>query len=340
MTSTLPALVQATSGALGSAVANSIAYPLDVTTTRIQTQRKSKAKAGRRHLGEEILQAYGLVKRDVERRGVSGLYAGLESDTASTLLSNFLYFYAYSFLRDSVQKRAMTRAGKPTNNKATAAVALTVSQELALGFIAGVLSRTVSTPLSIVTVRLQTASDEQDTEGRTGSEAQGGLGTTIREIYEEDGIKGFWKGFQSVIILSANPAITLLLFQSLRRLILRGKSRETPSALQAFILAGLSNSIAVSVLYPIILLKTRLQTARRTKELPTVTSQSVQERPSVDPISVAKRILKQEGLGGLYQGLEVQLLKGIISQGITFSMKQRIEGMFISVYHSMRGNTA
>lgn len=56
-------------------------------------------------------------------------------------------------------------------------------------------------------------------------------------------------GFQSTIVLSSNPAITLLFFQLFRRLFLRGKSRETPSPLQAFCLAGLSNSIGQLIRY-------------------------------------------------------------------------------------------
>lgn len=44
MTSTLPPLVQAFSGAMGSATANAVSYPLDVVTTRLQTTKSKKLR--------------------------------------------------------------------------------------------------------------------------------------------------------------------------------------------------------------------------------------------------------------------------------------------------------
>lgn len=44
MTSTLPPLVQAVSGAVGSAAANAIVYPLDLVSTRLQTTSSKKLK--------------------------------------------------------------------------------------------------------------------------------------------------------------------------------------------------------------------------------------------------------------------------------------------------------
>lgn len=46
-----------------------------------------------------------------------------------------------------------------------------------------------------------------------------------------------------MIVLSANPAITLLFYQLFRRLLLHGKARDHPSSLQAFVLGGFSNSL-------------------------------------------------------------------------------------------------
>ena len=44
MTSTLPPLVQAFSGAVGSASANAIVYPLDLVATRLQTTSSKKLR--------------------------------------------------------------------------------------------------------------------------------------------------------------------------------------------------------------------------------------------------------------------------------------------------------
>ncbi|KAJ2980632.1 hypothetical protein NUW54_g6401 [Trametes sanguinea] len=81
MTSSLPPLAQALSGALGSAAANSISYPLDLAATKLQTttSRSSRLRGFR-----GILYVLRYVLRT---EGFAGLYDGLGADTASTLIS-------------------------------------------------------------------------------------------------------------------------------------------------------------------------------------------------------------------------------------------------------------
>lgn len=86
---------------------------------------------------------------------------------------------------------------------------------------------------------------------------------------------------------------------------------------------------AVTILYPLILIKTRVQSARKAKDLPG--SQPSKSSPSqTSPINIASEIIKREGVKGLYQGLEAQLIKGVISQGLTLSTKQRCSYSFAS----------
>lgn len=44
---------------------------------------------------------------------------------------------------------------------------------------------------------------------------------------------------------------------------------------------------------------------------------------SASPLEIAEGVIRRDGVAGLYQGLQAQLLKGIISQGLTLSIKQR-----------------
>lgn len=41
---------------------------------------------------------------------------------------------------------------------------------------------------------------------------------------------------------------------------------------------------------------------------------------------------RRDGPAGLYQGLEVQLLKGFLNQGLSMMIKQRIEKVIIALY--------
>ena len=100
MTSTLPPLVQAVSGSVGSAIANAVSYPLDLVCTRLQISEK-KEKQGKCALqwrlttnvlwAEDnslgISEAVETLQRIISTRGTAGLYDGLPADTSATLLS-------------------------------------------------------------------------------------------------------------------------------------------------------------------------------------------------------------------------------------------------------------
>ncbi|KAJ3826958.1 mitochondrial carrier domain-containing protein [Lentinula raphanica] len=392
MTSTLPPLIQAISGAIGSASANTLTYPLDLVTTRVQlasptentrlqtdTQRFEQDKGKQKQqevegplrpdLSSEVkdanrfihLKAIRILRSIVNTDGVGALYDGLLTDTASTLISNFFYFYIYSFLRKLLIKR-LTRSqsstvfiGKTSPNPLSS-VKLAIWQDLVLGFLSGVASRAVSMPLSMITLRLQTGrhEPEEDPSGNLNSNRNVIL-RAFKSIYEEQGLRGFWRGFNTTILLSLNPSITLAFFQLFRRVL--ALSRRTPSSAgpvvlvdptpsQAFFGGALSNSIAVALLYPLILSKTRLQAFHRspnsvsanrphsassTPTLRTILIDAYKGRYRADREPMTDdRIIA--GFNGLYQGLEMQILKGFLNQGVMFLVKGRIEQLIIQAY--------
>jgi hypothetical protein len=85
MTSTLPPLVQSVSGAIGSATANCLTYPLDLVTARLQLQTKPKKKSTRDVGG--LTEGALLVRKIIKKDGISALYDGILTDTGATLLS-------------------------------------------------------------------------------------------------------------------------------------------------------------------------------------------------------------------------------------------------------------
>ncbi|KAK0454420.1 mitochondrial carrier domain-containing protein [Armillaria borealis] len=305
MTSTLPPIVQAVSGAVGSAFANGLTYPLDLATTRLQLHRK-RTRSNRLYDGIRILVHI------IRRYGLTALYDGIMTDTGASLVSNFCYYYVYSFLRNSVLRYRY----KDTKTK----ISLPVLQELFLGFIAGVASRAVSMPLNLITLHLQAERDADDEEN-SGEDQAVGLSSVVKLIYSEHGLSGFWRGFQTTILLSVNPSITLAVFQIYRRVVDRlSRSRSSaikPSPKEAFIGGAMSSSIAVAILYPLILAKVRLQAQRKTTSTSTLGS-------------ILLDALKSPG--GLYQGLEMQVVKGFLGQGVSFLIKERIEQFIVESY--------
>ncbi|KAL5521389.1 hypothetical protein ACEPAG_9315 [Sanghuangporus baumii] len=339
MTSTLPPLVQAFSGALGGAAANASAYPLDLVCTRLQTSH-SRERQG----------IFATLQQIIKKRGFAGLYDGLETDSAATLISSFFYFYAYSFLRNKVFKRDRDSSYKTTKQSGSAT--LVALEEITIGFLAGIASRAVSTPLSLITVRLQSEQRQLlDSEAEGGDPEKGGdeyghpsrsIVSVVKRIYAEGGLRGFWRGFETTTLLCLNPSLTLFLYQAYRKVFLRGKDREQPSPHQAFVGAAISNvlagfnTVSVTFLYPLLLAKTRLQASSRSnsgsnsKEAGSRTRKST----SILMFSIWRSAYRQDGFSGLYQGLEVQLFKIFISKG---SIEQIIVALYFYYIQHKKG---
>ncbi|KAL1945264.1 hypothetical protein VTO73DRAFT_2115 [Trametes versicolor] len=325
MTSSLPPLAQAWSGALGSAAANSISYPLDLVATKLQTTRSRKLQG--------LPGVLRLLKFVLRTEGLAGLYDGLSADTASTLVSNFLYFYFYTLFHALVARRKATastpfvQAVKESLTSRTHPTLLSVPAELSVGFVAGVASRAVSTPLSVVTVRMQTETDDDDNDDDTPASQNRSphFSEVARRIYSEDGLAGFWTGFQPTLPLCLTPAITLLLFQLLSRLRITrniSSSPARPSAFGAFLSGATANALATAILYPLLLAKVRVQASRKQPG----------RTGAMSMTNIWEQALKTGGWAGLYQGLPAQLIKGFVNQGVTMLVKQRIERAAVRLY--------
>ncbi|KAJ7270129.1 mitochondrial carrier domain-containing protein [Mycena haematopus] len=324
MTSTLPPLVQAFSGAIGSASANALTYPLDLVTTRLQLESPEKARKSS-GIGGAIRILHGIIKK----HGFWDLYTGLGTDTGATLLANFFYFYFYAFLRYLLTRRRLSLNSKPS--RLAHPYKPSLAEEVLLGFIAGVASRAVSTPLNIVTLKLQ-IQIEQENEGDEDFETAAdkapvtGVGRVVKKIYRDGGVRGFWRGFKTTTLLSLNPALTLALFQVYRRVLMRASATTgvNPSPSQAFFGAAVSNSIAASILYPLMLAKTRLQASSATSMREVLhDAYTGKGRSHTADTLPTKSPSKNSGIPGLYQGLEMQIVKGFLSQGVTFLVKGR-----------------
>ena len=110
-------------------------------------------------------------------------------------------------------RRKTRLASTAKGAKVPATVLLGVAEELGIGFIAGVASRAISTPLSVITVRLQTEAEGEDVGGEMDPERDDsgdterrgesrGVMNIVRRVYEEQSLGGFWGGESALICLN------------------------------------------------------------------------------------------------------------------------------------------
>lgn len=324
--SQLPPFAQATAGALGSITSNTLVYPLDLLSTRCQTQSRGRdGKGGYRSIGAAL-------KEIVDKNDVRGLYQGLASDTLSNTLSNFLFFYFRSFFMDAVKERKRAKLPpSPSKGKGKApSIVITAAEDLAIGALAGIVSRFFTTPLSNVTVRMQTSatpkektkeqqealakrkeanaqpSSDSESDDEGGYAESAGITDVLREIIAEKGYLGLWSGFETAAMLSISPALTFYSTNAVSTMLIPKESRERPSSLQTFVTSAIGNSISTMIVFPLILCKTRLQWRSPTGR-----------KMYRNLLDVLRKTVRRGGLKGLYQGLDSQLIKGLFSFGTT-----------------------
>jgi hypothetical protein len=256
-------LVEATTGATSAVIANTIVYPLDVVTSRIQVSSKSPKQV--------ILDL-------LRKQGPRGFFLGINVSLFQTFLSNFGYFWFYALVK-RIYAKYTTKAS--------------TGMELLLGALAGAMSRTCTTPVSVITMRKQT------------SDKDCGYLSIIRQIYTKEGIQGFWRGYGPSLILTINPAITYGLFE-------RIKGTKPKSPWQIFWLGALTKSIATVVTYPYILAKSQIQALDHVHSIG----------------DCFQHLIKKHGLLGLYQGLWAQLSKAVLCQAFLFSFKDYLDRLY------------
>ena len=98
MTSTLPPLVQAVAGSIGSASANALTYPVDLATARLQLQPPSHGLENKRR-PTGIRGGIYILYSAIKKYGISAVYDGLLTDTGATLLAKCVTLYQMITMR-------------------------------------------------------------------------------------------------------------------------------------------------------------------------------------------------------------------------------------------------
>lgn len=132
---------------------------------------------------------------------------------------------------------------------------------------------------------------------------------------------GLWSGFETAALLSISPAMTFYLTNVFTRLLLPRSSRDSPNSAQIFLTSALGTAASTTILYPLIIAKTLLQYRDPSGR-----------RMYRNLLDVFAKVTKRRGVSGLYQGLESQLTKGVLSYGVTMVVKSRVEDAMVAMY--------
>ncbi|CCL99287.1 uncharacterized protein FIBRA_01303 [Fibroporia radiculosa] len=280
-------------------------------------------------------------------------YRVLESPL--TILTEYAYFFFYSFVRTSYMKRLSTRL--PRGSKAPP---LSTAAELILGAVAGALAQIFTIPVSVIATRQQIGPslkrprksdvrlDQNDTDvekGKIEDVHDDSFFGVAREIIEEEGVGGLWLGIKPGLVLTVNPAITYGAYERVKGVLLLAQEKTSGasgsvklSPWTAFVLGALSKTLATVVTYPYIMAKVRIQA--RTADSDEVKGDHPPSAKStyhhahskhVGALNILARVWRQQGFLGWYQGMGAQITKAVLSQALLFMSKDQFEHWALAI---------
>ncbi|KAF7532097.1 hypothetical protein G7054_g8277 [Neopestalotiopsis clavispora] len=336
-------------------------------------EQRQLAHTGRLAAADEyagIVDAFSRILRDGDKsasaagrvRSIAALYTGLTTESAKSVLDSFLFFLFYEFFR--------SRAPALLATVVVVAGLRRCCANWPTGVLAGACSRAFTTPIANVVTRKQTGAM---VEGGAADARRLTVREIVRDIMNEKGVKGLWSGYSATLVLTLNPGITFFLQDFLTKKIAGDDSWEDPGAALTFLLAASSKAIASTITYPFQTAKARLQAgvpAESETESPSEErkeSSSPKESPHASTGNVKSadqdedddtklaasralskfaqqsvfgtiaQIVRNEGVGALYDGVHGELLKGFFSHGTTMLAKGLIHKLLFKLYLVLAG---
>jgi len=129
---------------------------------------------------------------------------------------------------------------------------------------------------------------------------------------EKEGIMGFYRGWETTFLVSVNPAIQNTVFDQIKAIILLKSKNTGLGYWQSFWLGAFAKAVATIMTYPVTRAKLMIQCNRNDKE----------PKPASALLS---EIIKDDGVAGLFKGLQPSLYKGVIQSAFMLMVKEQIQ---------------
>ncbi|KAH7672860.1 solute carrier family 25 (peroxisomal adenine nucleotide transporter) member 17 protein [Dioscorea alata] len=311
------ALINGVAGAGGGIIAQLITYPLQTVNTRQQTDRdpsKSGSKDG------TIKQMYQVVKHE----GWERLYGGLGPSLIGTAASQGVYYYFYQIFRDRAESAALKRFKKGNGDGSVG-----MFQSLIVAAISGCVNVLLTNPIWVIVTRMQTHKTKRRPPTQAlpfipdnaNSPRPYGTNRAVRELYEEAGLTGFWKGVIPTLIMVSNPSIQFMLYETLLQRLkkkhsLSGKGADGVTAVEIFLLGAIAKLGATVVTYPLLVVKSRLQAKQSSGD-----DKRHHYKGTFDAIT---KMIRYEGISVFYKGMSTKIVQSVLAAAVLFMIKEEL----------------
>ncbi|KAL7316962.1 hypothetical protein PS15m_003379 [Mucor circinelloides] len=277
-------LAHALSGAGGGIISMMITYPLVAISSRLQVQKNNSLRKDEHY--KNTVDAFVKI---INREGPKGLYSGFASGIFGIAVTNGVYYYCYEAVKKLVTKQDQGP--------------ITTTQSIISGSLAGIAVVIATHPIWTVNTRMSVQRRTLSSKNKRPTTLQ-----VFLYILKKEGIVGLYSGCKAAMILVMNPIIQYAIFENLKARMMASKGGLSGS--DYFLLGALSKLCATIIMYPYILIKSRLQMSDNTKER------------NLGVLENMRLVIKNEGIAGLYSGLNSKLLQSVLSSAFLFYAKE------------------
>ena len=315
----------------------------------------------------------------IRTSGWTSLFSGLSASLVGTTVSQGVYFYLYSLLRQAAVRRR-TASSSSSTTTGSRAVEISIGESLFVAALAGMGNVLLTNPIWMIATRMQahqrrssttkpsspspssssplpaapttgavssTPSTSTSTSTKETEEAQVDVVVVVdeelpppgplsvaREVFSEYGIKGFWNGCGASLVMVINPTIQYAFYEWLSAARTRvrnqnsssksgggGAGQQRASAAEIFLTSALAKAGATVLTYPLLTVKTRMMSARKSDA-------EMQYKSVADAVA---QIAKREGLGGYYRGMRTKILQSVLAAALLFMCKEKITEKISSI---------
>ncbi|KAJ3734027.1 mitochondrial carrier domain-containing protein [Lentinula guzmanii] len=277
-----------TAGTVGGIAQVLVGQPFDIVKVRMQTAPKG-TYSGMMHC------AGGILKNE----GPLAFYKGTLTPLLGIGVCVSIQFGVIEYMkRLFAHQNLVSGSGGPTGKD------LNAGQLFASGVTAGLANGIVSGPVEHIRIRLQTQPSINP--------PYNGPFDAIRKIHKAHGIAGIFKG-QGVTFLreATGYGVYFLAYEKLvqREMRTKGIKREDLSPMNAILYGATAGYALWAVIYPIDMIKSRMQTDGFT---------SATGRRYASSLDCAKQVWRSEGPKAFLRGLGPTLIRSPFANGATF----------------------
>ncbi|KAM3065223.1 hypothetical protein ACMFMF_011349 [Clarireedia jacksonii] len=296
-------------GAIAGAFSRTATAPLDrlkvylianisSNSAPLEAAKQGNAIAATRMVGQPLIAA---CKELWRAGGIRSLFAGNGLNVVKVMPESAIRFGSYE-----AAKRALAQLeghGDPH--------AINPYSRFAAGGVAGIMSQLFVYPIDTLKFRMQCETVKGGLHGNAL------IAATAKKMYAQGGFRSAYRGLTMGLIgMFPYSAIDLATFETLKGILTRRNARRLgceeeealPGPFATGCIGAFSGAFGASVVYPLNVLRTRLQAQGTVLHPPTYTG----------IVDVTRKTIRNEGVRGLFKGITPNLLKVVPAISITY----------------------